>query len=344
MTDTLQAGGARPAEEHSAEEARAVEARAEEARTGVAGVGLCCLAVQLLVTDHYLRIGWTIEPPVPVAWWALAVVAALFGPPLILVGLGGRARRLIALPWGRLLTSWVLPGLVAHLLYVTACFVLLHRAGGEFAGIAARDVAGLPAVLAAPPPELGLLYALALFPVLAKLSRRVPAALLVAVLCAATLWVHTASLLVFLTVGARLSGAVASAAAPTSRMGLLRRASVALAGSAVLGVDRVPDHLAAVLAGLAALPFGLAAAGYAGGHLPEPVGRAAAPGYLLLAPAVVLANAELLARLSALSPAAQLAAAVAEPLALALGLVAATPVLVEVGRRLAGVVLGRMAR
>jgi hypothetical protein len=273
-----------------------------------------------------------------VAWSVVAGLAGTLGRPLILVDLGGRAARLVALPWLALLRTWVLPALVAHALWLGACVVLLRRYDDQLAGVPLGGGRDLLAILLDPPPGFALLYALALFPVLAKLTRTVPAVLLIGSLVAAATVMGTALLLVFLAVGLRLTGQPLTTSA--SRTDLVGRASVAVVGLAVSGVEKVPDGLAAVVAGLAVLPFGLAIVAPAAGRAPASVKRAVVAGFLMLLPAVALTNAALLARLSVASSPVQLVVAVAGPLVWAVGLLVAAAAVVASGRRIAAVVFG----
>jgi hypothetical protein len=294
--------------------------------------------VQAVVTGHYLQVAWSISAPVPVAWSVVAGLAGTLGLPLILFDAGGRAARLVALPWLTLLRTWVLPALVAHALWLGACVVLLRRFDDELAGVPVGGGHDLLAILLNPPPEAGLLYALALFPVLAKLTRAVPVFLLIGGLAAAAVLIGTALLLVFLVVGLRLAGQPFTTSA--SRTDLVGRASVAVVGLTLTGVATLPDGLAAAVAGLAVLPFGLAVLAPAAGRAPAPVRRAVLAGFLMLMPAVAATNTVLLARLSVAPPAVQLVVAAAGPVAWAAGLLAAAAAVVASGRRIAAVVFG----
>jgi hypothetical protein len=311
---------------------------AGDRRADVAWAGLCCLAVQAVVTGHYLQVAWSIGAPVPVAWSVVAGLAGTLGLPLVLFDLGGRAARLVTLPWLSLLRTWVVPALVAHALWLGACVVLLRRFDGELAGVPLGDGHDLLAILLNPPPESGLLYALALFPVLAKLTRAVPVFLLIGGLVAATVLMGTALLLVFLVVGLRVTGQPFTT--PASRTDLIGRASVAAVGLALTGVATLPDGLAAVVAGLAVLPFGLAVLAPAARRAPASVRRAVVAGFLMLLPAVAVTNTVLLAHLSVASPPVQLVVAVAGPVAWAAGLLVAAAAVVASGRRIAAVVFG----
>jgi len=312
------------------------ESDAAERRGECAWVGLWCLAIQLVVTGHYLQVGWSIGTQVPQAWSVVAGLIGTLGLPLILVDIGGQAGRLVALSWPALLRTWVVPALAAHTLWLSACVMLLRRYDDGLVGVPLGGSRDLLAILLNPPPEMSLLYALALFPVLAKLTRRVPAVLLIGGLVAATVLVGTATLLAFLAVGLRLTGQPFTTSA--SRTNLLGRAALAVAGLAISGVQALPDGLAAVVAGLAVLPFGLAVVAPAAGRAPASVRRAVVAGFLMLVPAVAVTNKALLARLSVASTPMQLVVALAWPVVWAVGLLVAAAIVVAVGRRIAAMV------
>lgn len=298
-----------------------------------AGIGLCGAVVEYVVVRHYLQIEWAISLPVPVAWWALGGAAGVLGAALFLVHLGRGAARLVALPWPRLVLTWVVPCLAGHLAWLGVTLVVLRRFNPGLLGVPLLDSPDLLSVVLLPPREVSLLYVLALFPVLAKLVQRVPAAAVVAVLAAATLLTETVTFAVFLAAGLRLSAETDRLVATASRRNLVLRGAVALVGAAVLGVDRFPAGLATVVAGLAALPFGLTLAALARGRLLAVMGAAAVPGYLLLVPGLALADKILLPRLSVQGSAVQLAVAVAEPAVLTAAIVFGGIALVALGRQ-----------
>ncbi|MGA5300918.1 hypothetical protein ACPCHT_13375 [Nucisporomicrobium flavum] len=314
------------------------------ALAAAAGLGVCAALTQYVVARHYLQIEWAITIPVPLAWWAVAGAAGVVGAPLFLVVLGRRAERLVVLPWGRLLLTWVVPVLVAHYAWLACTVALLRRIDPGLVGTPMRDSRELLSVALLPPPELSLLWALALFPLIAKAAQRVPGAALVAVLCAATLLTSAVSFLVFLAAGLRFAPQIERAVRPSSWRDLVARAVVAVVGACVLGVDRFPADLAVVVAGLAALPFALAVAARLRFRALMAVGAAAVPMYSLLVPVLGLADKALLARLSAMGSTVQLAVALAEPLALVAGIALGGLVLMAVVRQVRGRALAGMAR
>ncbi|MEV8504196.1 hypothetical protein AB0368_05095 [Actinoplanes sp. NPDC051475] len=298
-----------------------------------AGIGLCGAVVEYVVGRHYLQIEWAISLPVPLVWWAVGGAAGVLGAALFLVHLGRGTARLVALPWPRLVLTWVVPCLAAHLGWLAVTLVVLRRFNPGLPGVPLLDSRDLLSVVLLTPREFSLLYVLALFPVLAKLLERVPAAAVVAVLAAATLLTETVTFAVFLAAGLRLSGETDRLIATASRRNLVLRGAMALVGAAVLGVDRFPAGLATVVAGLAALPFGLTVAALARGRLLAAMGAAAVPGYLLLVPGLALADKILLPRLSVQGSAVQLAVAAAEPAALTAAIVLGGIVLAALGRQ-----------
>ncbi|MEV4703749.1 hypothetical protein [Actinoplanes sp. NPDC049316] len=304
-----------------------------QALATAAGLGVCAALAQYVVARHYLQIEWAITVPVPLAWWAVAGAAGVAGAPLFLVFLGRQTERLVALPWRRLLLTSVLPVLVAHYAWLAFTVTLLRRIDPGLIGVPMRDSRELLGIALLPPPELSLLWALALFPLIAKATQRVPGAALVAVLCAATLLTSAVSFLVFLAVGLRFARQIERAAEPSSWREVAARAVVAVVGACVLGVDRFPAGLAVVVAGLAALPFALTVAARLRFRALTAVGAAAVPVYLLLVPVLGLADKVLLARLSAMGSAVQLVVALAEPLVLTAGIAAGGLVLLALARQ-----------
>ncbi|BCJ52681.1 hypothetical protein Asp14428_41560 [Actinoplanes sp. NBRC 14428] len=301
-----------------------------------AGIGLCGAIVEFVVARHYLQIEWGITLPVPLLWWAAGGVAVVLGAPLLMVSLGRVIRRLVALPWGRLILTWALPCLVGQVVWIGVTLVLLRRYNPGLLGVPIRDVRELLTVVILPPPQLSLLYVLGLFPVLAKATQRLPGVALVALLAAASLLTTTVTFAVFLAVGLRMAGGVDKLVETASWRSLVPRAAVAAAGGAVLAVDRFPAGLAVVVAGLAAVPFGLTLAALIRLRLLAVAGAAAVPAYLLLVPVLALADSVLLPRLSVQGSAVQLAVAVAEPAVLTAGIVLGGIVLHAIGRKVRG--------
>ena len=324
-----------------------------------AGLGAIAAVLGYVVREHYLQIGWVIALPVPVVWWVLGWAAGVIGVPLMMAALGRRAERLIALTWPRLLLTWVVPCLVAYGIWVLVTLLVLDRLNPGFAFLTAhRYVELLPA------PELSLLYALALLPVLAKLLARIPAPLVVLALCALTPVTSAAMFLVFGYIGLCLPRAVDRLSSRPATRDMLLRTAVAAVGAAVLAIPRVPHGLGSVVAGLAALPLGLSLASLLRSatqrpHPPptsgpraaiqpphpqprralktafaEVIGDAAVPIYLLLVPVLAVADKALLARISVRGPSVQAVVALLEPAVLTAIITAGGMILYAVGGRL----------
>jgi len=311
------------------------------ATTAAAAAGLGAVSVVLgyLILRHYLYVEWLISPPIPVLWWAVAGVASALGLPLLLAVLGRDAERLVALSWPALAVRWVLPFLGFHLLWVAADLVVLRRFAGGSATVVVRDTQELLMTMALPPAELSLLYCLALAPLVAKLTRRLPTWAVLggfAVVVVVTGGSAPAVGLLFLLAGLRLRVPLdrLAAAASWPRLALLAGALLAVVGgSAALGTN-VPDGIRLVVAGAAAVPFGVTAAALVGRRLLAVAGRSAVLSCVLLVPVTALVDDVVLPRLSTAGRLVQLAAAVGEPMVLTAGIVAGALVVTAAGNRL----------
>lgn len=290
-------------------------------RTTSAAVGVVAVVAAFLVERHYLQVAWTIDLPVPVLWWWLGAVLGVLGLPLLLTALGRAVEQPAIGSWRRLLLGWTLPLLVAHVAWLGFTLVVLRQFNSGFTGIPARGLPEIVPLVLLPPPEYSLLWSLALAPVLARLTWRLPTAVVVLGLAALTLLTPAVTFLVFLLAGLRL-GAVADRLAETAdRRALAQRGAVALVGATVLGVPRFPDDLAVVVAGLAVLPFALTLVGRLAVGRPERrglvrVGTAAVAIYLVHVPVLALVDHAVLARLGYVGQGAQYAVAVLEPVVL----------------------------
>jgi hypothetical protein len=279
-------------------------------------------AVTAYATDrHYLHIEWTIGVPVPAGWWLLGQAASVLGFPLLLVCLGRRFGDPGERTWWWLLSRWTVPGLLVHAAWTTGTAAVLYRYHHDFTGVPVRDVREYLGVLLAPPFELSLAYAVAFFPLITKLLRRVPAGPVVVTLTAATMVTGVVTALVFLAVGHRLAADLDRGVASATGWALARRGAVALAAVCLPGVPAIPAELAQVLAGLGALPFGLTVAALLSrpGRIVRRLiadGSSGVPMIFFAVPLLCLADAFLLRRISAAGPGPQLAAAVAEPVVL----------------------------
>ncbi|OLT04165.1 hypothetical protein BJF90_23620 [Pseudonocardia sp. CNS-004] len=318
-------------------------------QTGAAAaIGVCAAAAAYVVEHHYLHVEWVIDAPVPVGWWVLGGILGVLGVPLLLVALGRRACPLLERPWTQLLLTWVLPCLAAHVVWLGLTLAVLRRFSPGLTGVPARGVAEILPLVVLPPAELSLLWALALAPVVARSTRRVPVALVIVVLCALTALTPAPAFLAFLLVGLRLHSAIDHLAEPTTWKDLASRGAIALAGAAAPAVGPFPDGPATVVAGLAALPLTLTAVARLRRSRLEPIGGAAVPIFLLLIPMTALVDHVLLARLSASAPGVQYVAAVVEPPGFVAAVVAAgvltTVLLRRVLHRDTAPVLGETSR
>jgi hypothetical protein len=323
-------------------------------QTGAAAaVGVCAAAAAYVIERHYLHVEWVIDAPVPVGWWVVGELLGVLGAPLLLVALGRRADRLLERPWTQLLLTWALPCLAAHVVWLGLTLAVLRRFGPGLTGIPARGVAEILPLVVLPPAELSLLWALALAPVVARATRRVPVALVIVVLCALTTLSTAPTFLLFLLLGLRLGSVIDRLGETTTGKDLVWRGALAVVGAAVLVIsalvaDRFPDGPATVVAGLAALPLTLTAVARLRSSRLEPIGAAAAPIFLLLIPMTALVDDVLLARLSLSDRGVQYVAAVVEPPAVVAAVVAAgvliTMLLRRVLRRDMAPVLGGTSR
>jgi hypothetical protein len=313
-----------------------------------AAVGVCAAAAAYVIERHYLHVEWVIDAPVPVGWWVVGVLLGVLGAPLLLVALGRRADRLLERPWTRLLLTWVLPCLAAHVVWLGFTLAALRRFSPGLTGIPARGVAEILPLVVLPPAELSLLWALALAPVVARATRRVPVALVIVALCALTTLTTAPTFLLFLLLGLRLGSVIDHLGETATWKDLGWRGAVAVAGAAVLFADRFPDGPATVVAGLAALPLTLTAVARLRSRRLEPIGAAAVPIFLLVIPMTALVDDVLLARLSLSDRGVQYVAAVVEPPAVVAAVAAAgvliTMLLRRVLRRDTAPVLGGTSR
>ncbi|MFC8796567.1 hypothetical protein ACFT2C_02440 [Promicromonospora sp. NPDC057138] len=309
-----------------------------------AAAGAVAVVTAYAVAHHYLQVQWVIDAPVPVVWWVLGAILGVLGMPLLLTALGREVDGQTGdQPWGRLLLRWVLPLLVAHVAWLGLTIAVLRRFNPGLTWVPARDVAEIVPLVLLPPPELSLLWSLALLPVVARLTRRVPTGVVVVVLVALTLLTTAPTFLVFLLVGMRFGPAIDRMAETASWRSLWPYGAVALVGAAALAVPRFPDGLGVAVAGLAVLPFALLLVAKLGGRRPVSrglarVGAAAVATYLIQIPFLALFDRVVLERLGHEGPGLQYPAAVVEPLVIAAavvacGVVATALVRLVVGRR-----------
>jgi hypothetical protein len=318
-----------------------------------AAVGVVAVVTAYAVARHYLQVEWVIDAPVPDVWWVLGAVLGVLGMPLLLTALGREVDGWItrwagaeSQPWGRLLLRWVVPLLAAHVVWLGLTLVLLRRFDPGLTAIPARTIDEIVPLVLLPPPELSLLWSLALVPVVARLTRRLPTGVVVVALAALTLLATAPTFLVFLLIGMRFGAAIDRMAETASWRTLWPYGAVALVGAAVLAVPRFPDGLDVAVAGLAVLPFALVLVAKLGGPGPVSrgvarVGAAAVAIYLVQIPFLALFDKVVLERLGHEGPGLQYPAAVVEPLVIVAavvvcGVVATALVRLVVGRRRRG--------
>ncbi|MDT5043834.1 MAG: hypothetical protein QOE51_4819 [Actinoplanes sp.] len=299
-----------------------------------AALGVCAAVTAYVIERHYLQVEWSIAAPVPMVWWAVGGILGVLGAPLLCTALGRRAEPLLDRPWQRLLLTWVLPCLVAHVVWLGLIITVLGRLDPGFTGIPVRDTAEILSVVVFPPPEFSLLWVLALFPVVAKLTQRWPAAAVIVLLCALTMLTTAPTFVIFMIVGLRLQSAIDHLGETATWPNIALRAAVALVlGGAVLGVDRFPDGLDTAVAGLAVLPFALTVVSWLSRLRLDLIGEAAVAIFLVLIPVAAVFDKILLARIGLSGSAIQYLAALVEPLIIVAAVVAAGVLIIALTRR-----------
>ncbi|GIH76625.1 acyltransferase family protein [Planobispora longispora] len=307
----------------------------ERVRWADTAKGVCILLVVLwhVVAKHYLRVDWRIDLPVAGAWGALGEQLLPLRMPLFFTISGMFALGAVNRPWRMTARSRV-----AKFLYLYALWLLIHTAilstTPEFPTDRATGVAGLVEQLTITPSNLWYLYALALYFVIAKLTRRFPRllvlglALTLSVLASADLIAapgNRAGLyqnLVFFLAGMHFRPAVERLAAAADRRRLLLTGggyATALLVMAVLGAQAWPGVWPAV--SVAATAFGVTAAVALSRWrlLSTPLaalGRQTLPIYVIHMPVLALLDLALAGPLSGLGGAGATAVAVVEPILL----------------------------
>jgi hypothetical protein len=289
---------------------------------GAAGVVLIVLAY--VTTQHYLQIEWHVSYPVPVAWWVTAELAAVAGVALFFVAAGACAEQLGH--WTQVVSY---AGL--FLLSLLAGTAVLVRLNPSFSYAPTRDLSDVVAHLLLPPPGLALPYAMVVFLILARLTRRVPSALVLGVaaavaIAAAAVAPRVPALangapigagLLFFAVGWRGRAMLQRfAGAASIRRLLVAGAGFAIACGLLIAGGAMLAWIRPLAAGAAALPFALAVMSRGAPAVTRAAGvlhRAALPIAAVLLPVTAFADAFLLRRLSALAGPTQLIVAVAEP-------------------------------
>ncbi|WP_336696478.1 CapA family protein [Curtobacterium sp. USHLN213] len=292
-----------------------------------------------VVMKSTLQVDWHIGLPVPGAWGMLGNGIWPFLMPAFLLVSGVYAANALHRPW----TTVVRPRVV-RFLYLYLLWTLIHAAAmwafPDFPTLVPRSLGQLVEALTISPPNTWYLYALALYFLVAKALRRVPAWVVIA--AAATLSVLVAtgyvevvsnrgSLLYNATffllgahLGPRLRGAIERVTPPVL-IGLTAAYAVAFALMLLTGSRETPGvwpvvSVLGVAMVLAAGPF-LARVPHLGPGLAA-LGRRTLPIYLLHMPLLAVVDAVVTGWLSSAHVGVQLVAAVLEPVVLTSGLVA----------------------
>jgi uncharacterized membrane protein YcfT len=163
------------------------------ARAGWADVakGSCILLVVLwhVIMKHYLQIDWDLPAPIPGAWGMLGDQLLPLRMPVFFTISGFLAATAAARPW-----RVVARGRIARFYYLYVIWFVVHTTVlalvPDFDTLAARTAMSVLAQLTITPTNLWYLLALAVYFVIAKLTRTVPAAV---VLVSAFLLSATAS-------------------------------------------------------------------------------------------------------------------------------------------------------
>jgi len=323
--------------------------------TTAVGAGLLLVVLAHVVKGHYLQIEWHTTVPVPAAWWFAAEAAEALGGPLFFAAAGLGLGRLRDQRLTGMLLTRVVPNLVWYAAASAAGTVLLWRFGPGYGLTPIRDLPELLRQAVLPPSGLAPVYALAVFPLLAWLCRRLPTPLVLGAAATAGVLVAVAATrvpvlatsaeltryLLFFLIGWRLGrlGEAIAARAVLLRF-LLAAAVFAMVALAFAAAGEQAYGIRPLLLGLAALPCGVAGAALLAarpaGHRPlTAVGLAAAPIAAALVPITAVTGAFVVKRLSLLDGPVQLLVAVAEPVLLTAAIVVAGLVAHRVTPRIA---------
>ncbi|MFY1615843.1 acyltransferase family protein [Micromonospora sp. WMMD736] len=296
----------------------------QRVRWADAAKGVCIVLVVgwHVVVKDYLRIDWHVGVPVPGLWGTLGEQLLPLRMPLFFTISGLFAANAVQRPWRAVARSRI-----AGFLYLYALWLLIHTAvlavTPEFPTDRATSALGLLAQLTVTPSNLWYLYALVLYFVLAKATRRLPR-LLVVVPAAVLSAVAAAGLLatpgnrgglyqnlLFFLAGLYLRPHIQRWAATATRRRLALTGgayALALAGMAAAGAQRWFGVWPAV--SVVAVAFGVTAAAQlaqwpALGDRLAALGRVTLPIYVIHMPLLALLHHLLAAPVSELDAGAQ---------------------------------------
>ncbi len=335
----------------------ALEARAastaQRERWADTAKGACILLVVLwhVIMKHYLQISWHLPVPIPGAWGHLGEQLLPLRMPLFFTISGMFAAGAVARRW-----RVVARTKVAKFLYLYALWLLVHTTVLAFVPgfqtARAHSVLDLVEQLTITPSNLWYLFALALYFVVAKLTRRVPKAVMLTLALAlstvtAAGWLATPGdrgglmqNLVFFLGGLYFRPGIERLAASANRRRLMLFGlayAVLLGDMAVAGAQAWPGVWPVVSAG--AVVFGVTAAAQiaksdlVAGALSS-IGRRTLPVYVMHMPVLAILHGLLIRPLSAYIS-DQPVLAMVEPLSMT-GLVVAICLLLHRGMRRAG--------
>jgi uncharacterized membrane protein YcfT len=303
--------------------------------------GACIVLVVLwhVIMKQYLQIDWRISTPLPGAWGAAGELLLPLRMPLFFAISGFFAARAVNRPWRTVARSRVAKFFYLYVLWLSVHTLVLSFFPG-FATEHAGSVLEFVAQLTITPTNLWYLFALAVYFVIAKLSRRLPFWIMLAAAFALS---ATASAGLVAVPGDRggLYRNLLFFLAGIYGTSLVKRIAVeagwlrlALAGVPYLSVLAVVDHFGLETAfglwpvlSLIAVVLGVTAASLVTrwerpAKAIASIGRRTLPIYVIHLPLVAVLDAVLHDPLSSLGPAAQLVVAVLDPIVLVAAIVA----------------------
>ncbi|KJL21915.1 Capsule biosynthesis protein CapA [Microbacterium azadirachtae] len=294
-----------------------------------------------VVMKSYLTIDWRLGIPLPGVWGLVSDIAYPVRMPLFFLISGCFAANAVVRPWAAVWRSRVVRFLYLYLLW-TLIHTATMQAFPDFPTLVPRSVAEFVEAITISPPNAWYLYALALYFLVAKALRRLPAWMPLAAAAALTTAVGAglidvvsnrgsllANLLYFL-IGTTFSRRIIGLAARPRPLLATASAALYLGAFAVVratGTDRVPGvwpavALVGVGAGIAVAPL-LAAVPRLGRGLAR-LGSRTLQIYVIHMPVLALADSLVAQPVSDAGRPVQLAAAVLLPVVLTAAVIAAS--------------------